>query len=113
MVLPNVNISYPIRFVYSNRVGDWSSAKGIAASMGVPGYAPSTSYNFICLTFYTCSGGPTDTALVWSNPIAYMGTTFGTSNAMIRANLKKLYANAGIKLMVSAFGSTENPTSSG
>jgi hypothetical protein len=110
---PNGTFKYPIRFAYSNRVADWSSAAGIAASMGVPGYAKNTSYNFICLTFYTCSGGPTDTALVWSNPIAYMGTTFGSTNAIIRSTLKTLYANAGIKLMVSAFGSTENPTSAG
>jgi hypothetical protein len=103
---PAGKFNYPIRFAYSNRVADWSSAAGIAASMGVPGYAKNTSYNFICLTFWTCASGPTDTALVWNNPIAYMGTTFGSTNAIIRSTLKALYANAGIKLMVSAFGAT-------
>ena len=45
--------SYPIRFGYINRILDWSSPKGIARSLGVPGYAPPHLYNYICLTFWT------------------------------------------------------------
>ena len=80
--------------------------------MGVPGYS-NHSYNYICFTFWTCGIGNTDTAILWNNPTNYFGTysSFGTTDTEIRTNLKKKYANAGIKIMVSAFGSTENPTS--
>jgi chitinase len=82
--------------------------------MGVPGYSNHT-YNYICLTFWTCGSGPTDTALLWNNPSSYIGTSssFGSNDNEIRTNIKSLYNNAGIKLMVSAFGATEYPTSSG
>jgi hypothetical protein len=75
--------------------------------MGVPGYSNHT-YNYICLTFWTCSVGPTDAAILWNNPSSYFGTTsaFGTNDNQIRTNIKNLYSNAGIKLMVSAFGAT-------
>jgi chitinase len=44
-----------------------------------------------------------------------MGTTsaFGSTDEQIRANIKKAYNNQGIKLLISAFGSTETPTTSG
>lgn len=100
-------ITYPIRFAYINKINDWSSANGLARSMGVPGYSNHT-YNYICFTFWTCGQGIADVAVLWNNPSNYFGTTsvFGSNDTQIRASLKNLYAQAGIKLMVSAFGAT-------
>lgn len=44
-----------------------------------------------------------------------MGPTaeFGSTNEQIRATIKAKYASKGIKLMVSAFGATEHPTTTG
>jgi hypothetical protein len=107
-------IDYPVRFGYVNSISDWSSAQGIAKALGVPGYAPPHKYNYVCLTFWTSLGGPVDTAQVWNNSANYFGTSvFGSSSADIRRNIKKIFNDNGIKLMVSAFGATENPTSSG
>lgn len=100
-------ITYPIRFAYINKITDWSSPEGLARSMGVPGYSNHT-YNYICFTFWTCSRGNTDTATLWNNISGYFGTysSFGSTDDEIRTNLKARYTQAGIKLMVSAFGST-------
>jgi hypothetical protein len=77
-----ININYPVRFGYVNNILDWSSGPGIAKYMGVPGYTSRHLYNYIALTFWTYSGGPLDAALVWANPIAYIGgSTFGATNA--------------------------------
>ncbi len=107
-------VDYPVRFGYINTLRDWSSPQGIARSMGVPGYAPAHKYNYICLTFWTYGGGPLDIAKMWNNPTTYIGkSTFGATDVEIRTNLKKIYNDNGIKLMVSAFGATEQPTSAG
>lgn len=52
----------------------WWPAEAIASGLGVPGYAAPTIYNYIVLAFWTYSGGPVDTVLVWSNPVQYMGS---------------------------------------
>jgi hypothetical protein len=108
-------IDYPVRFTYIDKILDWSSPQGIAKSIGVPGYAPPHKYNYVCFAFWTYSYGPLDVAKVWNNPIAYFGASsiFGSTNADIRTNIKKIYNSNGIKIMVSAFGSTENPTTAG
>ena len=98
---------YPIKFGYINSLSSWSSATAIATSLGVPGYS-THNFNFIALTFWTCINGPLDTAILWNNPVQYMGATteFGMTNEEIRANLKAKYHSKGIKLVVSAFGAT-------
>ena len=96
--------SYPIRFGYINRL-DWSSSKAMAKSLGVPGYAPPHLYNYICLTFWTYQQGPLDAALAWNQSSTYL-SSFGNNDQEIRANIKKIYNDNGIKLMVSAFGAT-------
>lgn len=81
--------------------------------MGVPGYAPPHKYNYICLTFWS-SKGPLDVALAWNQSLTYFGASvFGSTSSQIRASIKQLYNNNGIKLMVSAFGATQAPTTSG
>jgi len=83
--------------------------------LAVPGYAPPHLYNYVVLSFWLYPSGPADAALLWANPSTYFGTTssFGSTDSQIRTNLKSLYSSNGIKLMVSAFGSTQTPTSSG
>ncbi|KAG6334703.1 hypothetical protein ID866_4382 [Astraeus odoratus] len=58
-------------------------------------------YNVFVLSFWLMSG-PADQALEWT-----------LISASTRSSIKSSYAAAGIKLMVSAFGSTDSPTSSG
>ncbi|XP_031472548.1 uncharacterized protein LOC116244853 [Nymphaea colorata] len=106
-------IDYPVRFGYINILNDWSSPQGIAKSLGVPGYAAPHKYNYICLTFWTINQGPVDAAYVWNNSKTYLSPLFGNTDTAIKANLKKIYNDNGIRLMVSAFGSTETPTTSG
>jgi hypothetical protein len=105
----------PIRLIYIDGISNWGSAAGLAASLGVPGYAPPHLYNYVVLSFWLYQSGPADAALLWANPSTYFGTTstFGSNDSQIRASLKSIYSSKGIKLMVSAFGSTQTPTSSG
>ena len=74
-------MNYPVRLGYVNKILDWSSGPGIAKSIGVPGYASANLYNYIALAFWTFTNGPLDAALLWANPIKYIGgSTFGTTN---------------------------------
>jgi hypothetical protein len=111
----NISVSIPIRLIYIDGISNWASAAGLAASLAVPGYAPPHLYNYVVLSFWLYPSGPTDAAQLWAAPSNYFGTTsvFGSTDAAIRANLKAIYSSHGIKLMVSAFGSTQTPTSSG
>jgi hypothetical protein len=109
-----INIDYPIRFTYVDKVSTWGTIKQIAAGMSVPNYAqPANLYNFVCLTFWTCGAGPVDMAIVWSNPMNFIGAgEFGSTNDEIRTNIKGNYSSKGVKLLISAFGATEYPTTS-
>lgn len=105
-VSASITVDYPIRLTYVNKISDWSSAKGLAKSIGVPGYS-NHSYTHVCLTFFTCQTGPLDAAILWDQPSQYFGTTtFGSTDDEIRATLLSQYHAKGIKLMVSAFGAT-------
>lgn len=103
-------ISYPIRFGYVNTIASWWPAASIAAGMGVPGYSEHP-YNYIALAFWT-TGGAVDIAKIWEKPTMYMGgeSSFGSTDSQIRTALKKAYNDGGVKVMVSAFGSTNDPT---
>jgi chitinase len=69
---------------------------------GVPPTASSLSgWNVFNLAFWTVAG-PVDMALAWA-----------TLTSAQRAATKLDYASGGIKLMVSAFGSTDTPTTNG
>ena len=54
-------------------------------------------------------------AMIWSSAYTYFaqGNSFGNSTAQIQQSIRKIYNNNGIKIMVSAFGDSENPTSAG
>ncbi|KAF9240692.1 glycoside hydrolase [Melanogaster broomeanus] len=77
------------------------SDKWISGENGPPPVADIQGYNVFSLSFWLLSG-PADQALEWTL----------ISNAT-RSSIKSSYAAAGINLMVSAFGSTDAPTSSG
>ena len=74
-------VNYPVRFAYIDAISAWWPPESIAAGMGVPGFAQKSNYNYFALAFWL-SSGPTDIALIWSNPVAYFGTTsqFGSTN---------------------------------
>ena len=104
-------MSYPVRFVYIDYINSWWPATAIAAAMGVPGYAKKHTYNYIALAFWG-DGGAMDIANIWSKPTYFLGSesVFGGTDDEIRTNLKKAYNSAGIRVLVSAYGSTEFPT---
>eukprot|EP00178_Gracilaria_changii_P011312 TRINITY_DN32280_c0_g1_i1.p1 TRINITY_DN32280_c0_g1~~TRINITY_DN32280_c0_g1_i1.p1 ORF type:complete len:138 (-),score=3.54 TRINITY_DN32280_c0_g1_i1:656-1069(-) len=104
--------NYPIRSVYIDHSEFWYGNK-IALALGVPGYAPANLYNYVMLGFWNCEDVPTDVALVWLNAYHYFdrGNDFGSDTQSIQKNIKKRFNDAGIKLMISAFGSSEYPTS--
>ncbi len=112
---PTYTVDYPIRLTYINRVTSWWPPERIAASLGVPGYSPSTLYNYVVLTFWTCKNGPLDAVSIWADPLKYFGgeSPFGKDKASIQKNLKARYNEKGIKIMISAFGATEFPTTIG
>ncbi|EJD39830.1 glycoside hydrolase [Auricularia subglabra TFB-10046 SS5] len=85
----------PPHFVlYHNR---WQSANN-----GFPTAAELKGWNVLNAAFYLANLGPWDNALQW--------TTLPTGT---RERIKSDYAAAGVKLLVSAFGSTDAPTSWG
>ncbi|KAG2128556.1 glycoside hydrolase family 18 protein [Suillus clintonianus] len=77
------------------------SDKWISGETGPPAVSSITGYNVFALSFWLISG-PADQAEEWAS----------LDNAT-RASIKTSYSNAGISLIVSAFGSTDAPTSSG
>jgi hypothetical protein len=108
----STSLAYPIRFSYINRIIDWSTITGLAKSLGVPGYAPANIYNYVCISYWTYSYGPVDSALLWHNPTGYFGTgsQFGSNDTIIRSKIKQLYSSKGIKLMLGVFGQVELPS---
>jgi len=65
------------------------------------------------LAFWFCGTNPMDAALVWTNLNQYGLSTLGSTNRAIQKAVRKKYNDAGIKVIVSAFGATEFPTSRG
>lgn len=113
-VASTTTVNYPVRLTYIDRFSSWWPQPAILGGLGVPGYTQGTlPFNYIALAFWTLSG-PADAALVWSNPLYYIGPGYvGDTILDIQTNLKQKYAAAGVKLLISAFGATDNPTSSG
>lgn len=100
----------------------WSGAKAILKSLGVPGYADENPYNVINYAFWLSSGA-VDTALGWENILDYSwdakypdcndpGLCFNSS-AQMRAAILDKFHSAGKSLVLSAFGATEFPTTEG
>lgn len=100
-----------IVLTYIDTITHWWPPEKIAENILVPGYAPQNLYNYVALSFWTTKG-PTDIALLWANPLKYFGaeSSFGKTNQQIQLNLIEKYHKAGMKVIVSAFGSSEQPT---
>ena len=83
--------------------------------MALPGYSAPTDYNVVNLAFWT-RDGPADVALVWSDLYTYVSSDNPwncTSTSSCQSAWKKAYNDAGTKILVSAFGATDFPTSAG
>ena len=106
---------YPVRFTYVDRINQWWPPEAIVANIGVPGYAKPSIYNFVALAFWSYSTGALDIVNIWAYPMRYFGgaSRFGNSDDEVQKNLRKLYNDGGVKILVSAFGATEFPTSGG
>jgi chitinase len=100
--------------IYIDALTSWWPPTAIAAGLGIPGYAHNSSYNVINLAFWMDSG-PADAATVWANAYTYVSSDnpWGSSNQAVQAAWVQKYHSAGIKILVSAFGATEFPTSAG
>ena len=105
----------PIKFIYINRLTSWWGNLTLPAALGVPGFTTyPLPYNYVCHTFWTYPGSAQDASGMWANIGGNMGPNgYGTTNKEIQTTLKKNFTNNGVKLMVSAFGSTQTPTSAG
>eukprot|EP01123_Difflugia_compressa_P013556 TRINITY_DN6353_c0_g1_i1.p1 TRINITY_DN6353_c0_g1~~TRINITY_DN6353_c0_g1_i1.p1 ORF type:complete len:333 (-),score=55.65 TRINITY_DN6353_c0_g1_i1:16-987(-) len=99
---------------YIDAFNSWWPPTAIAAGLGIPGYAHNSSYNVINLSFWMTSGSA-DAALVWEQAYTYVSSQnpWGSSTQEVQAAWLKLYHNKGIKVLISAFGATEFPTSAG
>jgi hypothetical protein len=106
-------LAYPITIAYADTVTQWYG-DGIAGEIGLPGYGqPDNLYNNIFLAFWSCNlDRGLDVGSVWENAIQYFGgqNTIGNTTATLQQNLREKYHQAGKKIFVSAFGSTEFPT---
>jgi hypothetical protein len=107
-------LDYPLRVGYINKVTSWWG-DGILKGLDVPGYsaAQPTDYNYLMLGFWSCAGAPLDIALLWHKIGDYGIQGLGTTTSEIQAAIRKKYNDNGIKILVSAFGATEFPTSAG
>ena len=101
---------FPIYFGYANGVSAWYG-DALVAGLGVPGYAVENPYNYFVLSFWLTSG-PADLALIWSEASTYLSHLGGTTQE-IQLKLKKAYNDDRKKILISAFGSTDFPTSAG
>jgi len=105
------------RFItYVDKITAWWPPAAIAGAIGVPGYAPTSAYNTINLAFWTSNNGPVDAALLWGDAFTYVtpDNPWGANNTQqVQAAWLKAYHGAGIKVLVSAFGDTDYPTSEG
>jgi hypothetical protein len=97
-----------VRFVYIDRINQWWPPEKIAAGIGVPGYATDTIYNYVALAFWSYAQGPLDIVNIWADPVKYFSADnpWGNTKDAIQKALKKKYNDAGIKILISAFGAT-------
>ena len=70
--------STPVRLVYVDEISAWWPPSVMVHDMGVPGYAAPNNYNYIVFAFWLTTG-PADIALLWSDPIRFFGTEFGST----------------------------------
>lgn len=105
----------PYYVSYVDRLSRWWPAQATAESIGANN---SKGCNIINLSFWIPaqdgSSAPADAALVWSDALYYFGKTssYGNTTKEIQEKLAKMYHKQNTWVLVSAFGSTSNPTTS-
>lgn len=84
-------------------------------SLGVPGKAPENIYNYLAYTLWSYELGPSGVAAIWNDPVTYLGTESGLGNrkSQIITNMLRQFKSMGVKVLVSAFGAFEMPTTKG
>lgn len=95
---------------YVDRLTSWWGCN-VAEALGLPN-GPTNGPNVIALSFWT-TGSVADAVSVWSSLNMYIPENcgYGSSSSEIQRNLiQKFHAN-GVKVIVAAFGATNNPTS--
>jgi len=110
----SLSSSAPHFVIYIDAFNSWWPPTAIAGALGVPGYTHNSSFNVINLAFWLTSN-PADAALVWAQAYTYVSSDnpWGSSTQAVQAAWLQRYHAQGIKVLVSAFGSTEFPTSAG
>jgi len=97
--------NYPVRLAWVNR-GIYLYGDNIAKDWGVPGFAPDHIYNYIVLTFWSCTDRHKDMVIMWANAGQWFGdhSSFGKTTDEIQKNLRQTYNKHNMKILVSAFG---------
>jgi len=108
-------LEMPYAVTYIDSIKDWWPPEKTLADLGVPGYNKDLAYNVINLAFWLPGSkdkkqptGPTDVASIWADPVKYLGkqSGLGTTKDEILQNMMKAYHDAGVKVLISAFGAT-------
>lgn len=102
LLLRGMNRTDTIRLSYINNAKTWPPKEALA-QMGVPTYASPNIYNYFAYSFWTFKA-PKDVTTIYNDPIHYFGTELGDNKTAVQAMIKKSYADAKTKLLVSAFG---------
>lgn len=107
-------LEYPLSFATLRQVELRRSPDELARLMGVPGpqgISISTNYQYVALDGWTFGKGLKGACHLWTNAEKYFGklSRFGTTTSDIQSYLRKLYNQAGTKLLATAFSTYEFP----
>lgn len=113
--IPAIDATAPKFVTYINQISSWWPPTSIVKDIGLPGYASKTAYNILNLAFWLKNGGAVDVGAIWADPLKYFSVDnpWGKSIQQIQQSLIKIYHSQGIKVLISAFGATEFPTTQG
>jgi len=100
---------------YLDKINNWWPPTAIAGDLGVPGYSHSYKFNTINIAFWTSGQGPVDAGLLWSKALTYCSSQnpWGSTTDQIQKAWLAKYHAQGVKVLISAFGATDFPTSEG
>lgn len=113
-----VQKAYPIEaqkiVTYVNRVKQWWPPSAIAEQIDIPTFTNSP-YNVVIYAFWRSESGSIDIPLIFEHPMKYLtsNTRLGRSDQEIRKNILDLYHQAGKKLLLSAFGDSDDAATKG
>ncbi len=106
----------PLYSTYVDKIEIWWG-DDVADEIGA---TDSRGYNIVNLAFWLANtdgtSNPVDVALVWVNPEEYFdvdNSQFGSTPEEIRNSLLEAYHAQGARVLISAFGATQFPTTEG